>query len=122
MRILLILIFIGFSLGAMATFDGLDKASEISSARATYAQAVNLIGVVASVGKFRSHLSADERQAAWSEPAQGGGLTRLRFGETLPEGTEFYEIPRHESYRYANVQGYRVIVDAASHQIIYILR
>jgi hypothetical protein len=40
----------------------------------------------------------------------------------LPEGAELHAVPRHQSYRYAIVQGHRVIVDAASRQIVYIIR
>jgi hypothetical protein len=43
-------------------------------------------------------------------------------GETLPEDVELHPIPRHETYRYAVMKSHRVIVDAASRRIIYVVR
>ncbi|WP_243368190.1 DUF1236 domain-containing protein [Microvirga solisilvae] len=119
MRILLILMFIGFSLGAMATLATPDETTDRPTGRAIYAEAGTLSGAVSAVRKIRSHLSASGSQ---SKPAEAQEQIRLKPGDRLPEGTTFHEIPRHESYRYAIVRGHRVIVDAASHQIIYILR
>ncbi|MBJ6123844.1 DUF1236 domain-containing protein [Microvirga splendida] len=43
-------------------------------------------------------------------------------GETLSEDVELHLIPRHETYRYAVVNDQRVIVDAASRRIVYVVR
>jgi Protein of unknown function (DUF1236) len=121
MRILLILVFVVFSLGAMATFDG----PETSSGRPSVAPAMagTLTGAVKAVRTIRSHLKSSDPQQAWLEPsAQGQEAPRLSVGEVLPEGTVLYEVPRHQSYRYAVLQGQRVIVDAASRQIVYVIR
>jgi hypothetical protein len=121
MRILLILVFVGFSLGAMATFDESGTTSDRSNVPP--AMAGTLTGAVKAVRTIRSHLKSSDQQQGWSEPsAQGQETARLGIGEVLPEGTALYEIPRHESYRYAILQGHRVIVDAASRQIVYIIR
>jgi hypothetical protein len=44
------------------------------------------------------------------------------IGETLPEDIELHPISRHETYRYAVVGGHRVIVDAASRRVVYVVR
>jgi|SRR5687768_7400990 hypothetical protein len=44
------------------------------------------------------------------------------IGETLPEEIDLHPIPRHETYRYAVVNDHRVIVDAASRRIVYVVR
>ncbi|WP_134496644.1 DUF1236 domain-containing protein [Microvirga pakistanensis] len=120
MRILLILTFVVFSLGAMATFESPDNASETSGPKDIYAQAGTLTGAVAIVRKVKSHLSTDQ---AWSGPsASNADGARTKVGDVVPETFDLYEIPRHESYRYTIVEGQRVIVDAASRQIVYILR
>ncbi len=44
------------------------------------------------------------------------------LGETLPETVELHPIPRHETYRYAVMNDHRVIVDAASRKVVYIIK
>ena len=44
------------------------------------------------------------------------------IGETLPEEVDLHPIPRHETYRYAVVNEHRVIVDATSRRIVYVVR
>jgi len=44
------------------------------------------------------------------------------IGEALPEEIDLHPIPRHETYRYAVVNDHRVIVDAASRRIVYVVR
>jgi hypothetical protein len=44
------------------------------------------------------------------------------IGETLPEEIDLHPIPRHETYRYAVVSDHRVIVDAASRRVVYVVR
>jgi len=123
MRILLILIFLVISLSALATYEGRGTNPESSIAKVVYAQAGSLTGAVAVVRKIRSHLSADRRAKTWSEPpVSGQGIESLAVGDVLPERTELYIVPRHESYRYAIVPGRRLIVDAASRQIVYIVQ
>jgi hypothetical protein len=43
------------------------------------------------------------------------------IGQTLPEAVELHSIPRHETYRYAVVNDHRVIVDAASRRVVYVI-
>jgi hypothetical protein len=44
------------------------------------------------------------------------------IGETLPEEVDIHPIPRHETYRYAVLNDHRVIVDATSRRIVYVVR
>jgi hypothetical protein len=121
MRILLILVFAVFSLGAMATFDGSETPSD--RPKISPAMAGTLTGAVKAVRTLSSHLKSGTPQQAWLEPsALDQESAPLNVGEMLPEGTALYEVPRHESYRYAVLQGQRFIVDAASRQIVYIIR
>jgi hypothetical protein len=46
----------------------------------------------------------------------------IAVGKTLPEFVELRVIPNHETYRYAVVNNHRVIVDAASREIVYVVR
>jgi hypothetical protein len=43
-------------------------------------------------------------------------------GQTLPETVELHAIPRHETYRYAVVNDHRVIVDAVSRKVVYVIK
>lgn len=44
------------------------------------------------------------------------------IGQTLPETVELHSIPRHETYRYAVMNDHRVIVDAASRKVVYVIK
>ena len=46
----------------------------------------------------------------------------LSVGETLPEAVALHFIPKDETYRYAVVNDRRVIVDAASRKVVYVIR
>ena len=120
MRTLYILAFAAFPLGAMATLSGTAPGStkiEVASASSG-----TLSGAVSAVRKIASHIPISGTQA-WSDPPLiDQDDVRLAVGEVLPEGTVLYSVPRHESYRYAVVQGQRAIVDAASRQIVHIIR
>ena len=122
MRILLILIFGVFSLGAMATFEGVRKTPDNSGSKLAYAQAGTLTGAVSFVRKAKAHLAADGKTQTWSDPSASVQDTPpLQIGDVIPEGAVLYVVPRHESYRYTIVNGRRVIVDAASRQIVYVI-
>lgn len=120
MRTFYILAFAAFPLGAMATLSG--TAPGPSKIEVASVSGGTLSGAVSAVRKIASHIPTSSTQA-WSDPPPTGreGL-RLAVGEVLPEGTALYSVPRHESYRYAVVEGRRAIVDAASRQIVYIIR
>ncbi len=123
MRILFILIFAMFSLGAMATLDVSDQTPGASGSKVADTRTGTLTGAVAAVRKIKSHLSVDQLTQTSSGPEiDDQDNPRLKIGEMLPEEAELHVVPRHESYRYAIVQGQRVIVDAGSRQIVYIIR
>lgn len=46
----------------------------------------------------------------------------MSIGKSLPESVEVHPIPKHETYRYALVDGHRVIVDAVSRKIVYVIQ
>jgi len=46
----------------------------------------------------------------------------MSIGESLPETVEVYPIPKHETYRYALVDGQRVIIDAVSRKVVYVIQ
>jgi hypothetical protein len=117
MRALFILVFVAFSMGAMATFERSGTTPETSVARSVNAPAGTLSGAVAVVRKAR------RAEQGWSDPPAGSrDSPRLAVGDVLPKGTALYSVPGHESYRYAIVQGQRAIVDAASRQVVYIIQ
>lgn len=119
MRTLYILSFAAFPLGAMVTLSGTAPESPATTASVPDG---TLTEAVAAVRKLASQIPTSSPQV-WSDPVPAGqDSPRLAVGEVLPEGTVLYPVPRHESYRYAIVQGQRAIVDAASRQIIYIIR
>ena len=120
MRTLPILALAAFPLGAMATLSG--TAPESSGIKLATAPAGTLSGAVTAVRKIASHIPTAGTQA-WSASAPADqGSQRLAVDKVLPETVALYPVPRHESYRYAVVQGQRAIVDAASRRIVYIIR
>ncbi|HZH12697.1 MAG TPA: DUF1236 domain-containing protein [Microvirga sp.] len=123
MRTLFILIFAVFSLSAMAALKEASKALDQSGSKSVYAQAGTLTGAVSFVRNIKTHLSSSEHALPWARPSANDPNTpRLQIGDVLPAGTDLHRIPRHESYRYAIVQGRRAIVDAASRQIVYVIQ
>jgi len=76
---------------------------------------INAARSVASNPSAKVQPRRDSRAADRS--AQG-----LSVGETLPEAVALHFIPKHETYRYAVVNDRRVIVDAASRKVVYVIR
>lgn len=63
------------------------------------------------------------RQHTWQESLPKAWINRgMSVGETLPETIALHFIPRHETYRYAVVNDRRIIVDAASRRVVYVIR
>lgn len=123
MRMLLLLIFAVFSLGAMAALEEAANRADGSDTRSVFSEPGTLTGAVSFVRKVGTHLAANETVMSWpGSSTDSQDMPRLQVGEVLPEGTMLHAIPRHESYRYALVKERRVIVDASSRQIIYVLQ
>ena len=78
-------------------------------------------GIPDAVRNIAADLSARLQlgRANASTPAKDGGLS---VGESLSESVEVHAIPKHETYRYAIVDGRRLIIDAASRKIVYVIR
>jgi len=120
MRIISILAFAAFPLGAMTTLSG--TSPETSGPGVASASAGTLSGAVAVVRKLGLHIPTSDQQA-WSDPPpRDQDDVRLAVGEVLPEWITLRSVPGHASYRYALVKGQRPIVDATSRQIVYIIR
>lgn len=119
MRTLSILAFAAFPLGAMAT---LSAPPETTGGKTAGTPAGTLTGVVAAVRTMAAHLPTSGTQVWADPPPSGQDSPRLAIGEVLPDGIALYAVPRHSSYRYAVLRGQRVIVDASSRQIVYIIR
>jgi hypothetical protein len=88
-------------------------------------------GLSTDAARQHAVLEAVTRMAADLSTTPSFGLkdqSALRFnqsaavGETLPETIELHPIPRHETYRYAVMNDHRVIVDAASRKVVYVIR
>jgi hypothetical protein len=47
---------------------------------------------------------------------------KISLGGSLSDAVELHPIPKHETYRYAVVDGHRVIVDATSRKIVYVIQ
>ena len=63
------------------------------------------------------------RDASRQDPTLASHFSRgALIGEALPEEIDLHPIPRHETYRYAVMNDHRVIVDAASRRIVYVVR
>jgi hypothetical protein len=45
----------------------------------------------------------------------------ITIGQAVSEGTALRLIPRHETYRYAVVKGHRLIVDAGTRKVVYVI-
>jgi hypothetical protein len=76
---------------------------------------LNAVGSIAAEFSVKPHL---DQQALFTAPFNGG----TSVGEPIPESIELHPIPRHETYRYAVVNDRRVIVDAASRKIVYVIQ
>lgn len=97
----------------------------------TAPNAIHQAGPPMPVGQQNASLDADRNIAA-AAPVRDGSQPNATLashfsrgaliGETLPEEVDLHPIPRHETYRYAVVNNHRVIVDATSRRIVYVVR
>ena len=78
----------------------------------------------ASLDSSRNNIpAASERSGSQQDATLASHFSRgALIGETLPEEIDLHPIPRHETYRYAVVSDHRVIVDAASRRVVYVVR
>lgn len=111
------LAFAVFSVGTVATPTTAPNATNHAGALLSAPQQHALLDAVSGIGADFS--ARPHRRPDFSEPVrtdQGASI-----GETLPDDIDLYPIPRHETYRYAVVNKHRVIVDAASRRIVYVV-
>jgi hypothetical protein len=107
-----------FSLGTVATPTAAPNATNGSGEPlSAIQQPARLDAVTNTAADFP--VNADSRQdVTLASHFSRGALS----GETLPDDIELHPISRHETYRYAVVNSHRVIVDAASRRVVYVLR
>jgi Protein of unknown function (DUF1236) len=108
-----------FSLGTVATPTAAPNATNGAGEALSAIQqpAAPLDAVTNTAADFP--VNADSRQdVTLASHFSRGAL----IGETLPDDIELHPISRHETYRYAVVNSHRVIVDAASRRVVYVLR
>jgi len=112
------LAFAVFSVGTVATPITAPNATGEAGAHPPASQQHALLDAVGSISAEVSAKPPLEREVPFMAPFNGG----MSVGEAIPASTELYPIPRHETYRYAVVNDRRVIVDAASRKIVYIIQ
>jgi hypothetical protein len=110
------LAFAVFSVGTVATPTTAPEATNHAGALLTVPQPHRLLDAVS----IPADLSAQSRsQQDASVPVNVDQSASI--GETLRDDIDLHPIPRHETYRYAVVNKHRVIVDAASRRIVYVV-
>jgi hypothetical protein len=111
------LAFAVFSVGTVATPTTAPNATD----PITTTSALQSHAIPDAVRNIAADLSAGLNAKQESSPAihldQG-----ISVGESLSELVELHPIPKHETYRYAVVDGHRVIVDATSRKIVYVIQ
>jgi hypothetical protein len=118
MRVASHLAFAVFSLGTIATPSTAPDATNQTVSWMSAAQQHAVIDAARSIATDPS-VEAQAQQKILPESGTKWGTS---IGETLPEKVELHSIPRHETYRYAVVNDHRVIVDAASRKVFYIIK
>ena len=112
------LAFAAFSLGTVATPTTAPNATDQTAPSISAPQQHAIHDAVRSIPADPS-AKLNSRQEAPSAPRSARSAS---IGEALPESIELHPIPQHETYRYAVVNDHRVIVDAASRKVVYIIR
>ncbi|EIM24807.1 DUF1236 domain-containing protein [Microvirga lotononidis] len=105
-----------FSVGAVAAPTTAPNATDPAPESAGYTYAVP--GIVRNVASEVSSRLAARPPGSAAPRAEG----KISISESLSHSVELHAIPRHETYRYAMVDGHRLIVDAASRTIIYVIQ
>lgn len=111
------LAFLVFSLGTVAAPNMVPDATDSTTSRAFSGQHNMILAAARTIAWEFLTAAAQAQEGLSPDPAERG----TSLGETLPEEIELYSIPRHETYRYAIVDHHRVIVDAASRKVVYIV-
>lgn len=107
-----------FSMGTVATPTTAPNATHQAGPPASASQQHASLDAMANIAVFASARDGSQPNATLASHFSRGAL----IGETLPEEIDLHPIPRHETYRYAVMNDHRVIVDAASRRIVYVVR
>jgi hypothetical protein len=116
MRAAYVLAFAVFSLGAAAMPTSAPNATSTSM---TLAELPDAVRSIAADFSARLNQAGLNQGAASPQARSGAGLS---VGESLPEAVELHPIPNHETYRYAVVKDHRLVVDAISRKVVYVIR
>lgn len=119
MRAASYLAFAMFSIGTVAVPSTAPNATD---ATASWASASHHRAIADAARGIASELAARQPVRLKVLSAMAGEGRGTSMGETLPDAIELYPIPKHETYRYAVVNDHRVIVDAASRKVVYVIR
>jgi hypothetical protein len=80
-----------------------------------------LIGEAAASDEHVNANAWSRSQATASMRSSNENPALLKIDDVLVGAAVLQDIPRHETYRYALVNGQRLVVDAASLRVIYVL-
>ncbi|MGO4525962.1 DUF1236 domain-containing protein [Microvirga sp. 2MCAF35] len=105
-----------FSVGAVAAPTTAPNATDPVTASVFQAHIIpDAVRNVAA--ELSTRLGADHDGSAADRPKQ-----QISIGESLSDSVELHPIPKHETYRYAVVGDRRLIVDAVSRKIVYVIQ
>ena len=107
-----------FSVGTVATPTTAPNATDGAGASSPTVQQHAVLDAARSIPADFLIRPRLKQEASLSLPLDLGASV----GETLPETLELHRIPQHETYHYAVVNDRRVIVDAASRKIVYVIQ
>ena len=111
------LAFAVFSVGTVATPTTAPNATNYAGAPITAPQHHTLLDAISSIPADFSARPHSRQDASVPVKVDQG----VSLGETLRDDIDLHPITNHETYRYAVVNRYRVIVDAASRRIVYVV-
>jgi hypothetical protein len=107
-----------FSVGAVATPTTAPNAIHQAGSPMPVNQQYATLDAARDIAAATPVREASQANATFASHFSRGAL----IGETLPEEVDLHPIPRHETYRYAVVNEHRVIVDATSRRVVYVVR
>jgi hypothetical protein len=108
--------------GMVTTFDSSSTASRAIDPNLSTGSIIQRDGADAARVIAEGLPNEGNARIHWGSAPSASIDRRIAIGETLPDFVELRLIPKHETYRYAIVNNHRVIVDAGSREIVYVVR
>jgi hypothetical protein len=114
--------YLAFAMFSISTVAVPSTAPNATDRTASWASVTHHRAIIDAARGIASDLAARQpvRLRVLSAMSQDSRGTSI--GETLPDAIELHPIPKHETYRYAVVNDHRVIVDAASRKVVYVVQ